>query len=89
MPPAAKIHGYCDPEFSLVQEVFAEHFEAGKELGGAIAVTLDGRSVVDLWGGYADPEARVGFGYVMNLTGSSILINERPAALIEALYECL
>jgi CubicO group peptidase (beta-lactamase class C family) len=39
--------------------------------------------------GFADPEARVGFGYVMNLTGSSILINERPAALISALYECL
>jgi CubicO group peptidase (beta-lactamase class C family) len=39
--------------------------------------------------GFADPEARVGFGYVMNLTGSSILINERPAALLTALYECL
>ena len=39
--------------------------------------------------GFADPEARIGFGYVMNLTGSSILINERPAALIDALYESL
>lgn len=56
MPPATKIHGYCDPEFSLVKEVFAEHFEAGKELGAGVAVTLDGRSVVDLWGGYADSE---------------------------------
>ena len=39
--------------------------------------------------GFADPEARIGFGYVMNLTGSSILINERPTALITALYESL
>jgi CubicO group peptidase (beta-lactamase class C family) len=39
--------------------------------------------------GFADPEARVGFGYVMNLTGSSILINERSAALVTALYESL
>jgi CubicO group peptidase (beta-lactamase class C family) len=39
--------------------------------------------------GFADPEAGVGFGYVMNLIGSSILINERPTALITALYDCL
>jgi CubicO group peptidase (beta-lactamase class C family) len=39
--------------------------------------------------GFADPEARIGFGYVMNLTGSSILINERPTALVTALYESL
>jgi len=31
----------------------------------------------------------VRFGYVMNLTGSSILINERPAALVTALYGSL
>lgn len=39
--------------------------------------------------GFADPEARIGFGCVRNLTGSSILINERPAALITALYDSL
>jgi CubicO group peptidase (beta-lactamase class C family) len=39
--------------------------------------------------GFADPEARVGFGYVMNLSGSAILIDERPAALIDALYVSL
>ena len=39
--------------------------------------------------GFADPEAGIGFGYAMNLTGSSILINERPTALIKALYESL
>jgi CubicO group peptidase (beta-lactamase class C family) len=56
MPPGTKIHGNCDPEFSLLKEAFAEHFETGKELGAGVAVTLGGRSVVDLWGGYADPE---------------------------------
>lgn len=39
--------------------------------------------------GFADPEANVGFGYVMNLSGSTIRIDERPAALVEALYESL
>jgi CubicO group peptidase (beta-lactamase class C family) len=39
--------------------------------------------------GFADPEARVGFGYVMNLTAADILINERPALLNDALFESL
>ena len=39
--------------------------------------------------GFADPEARIGFGYVMNLSGPPILINERPSALVAALYDCL
>ena len=36
--------------------------------------------------GFADPEARVGFGYVTNRMGSSVAIDERPAALLEAFY---
>lgn len=39
--------------------------------------------------GYADPEARVGFGYVMNHMGFSLIVDPRPAALIDALYESL
>ena len=36
--------------------------------------------------GFADPEARVGFGYVTNRMGSGIAIDERPQALIDAFY---
>ena len=39
--------------------------------------------------GFADPDARVGFGYVMNRAGAGILIDERPRRLIEALYACI
>jgi CubicO group peptidase (beta-lactamase class C family) len=39
--------------------------------------------------GFADPVARVGFGYVMNRMGTSILIDPRAARLIESLYACL
>jgi CubicO group peptidase (beta-lactamase class C family) len=39
--------------------------------------------------GFADPETGVGFGYVMNKCGASILIDERPAALMNALYKAL
>ena len=36
--------------------------------------------------GFADPDARIGFGYAMNQMGPSILLDVRPLALIDALY---
>jgi CubicO group peptidase (beta-lactamase class C family) len=38
---------------------------------------------------FADPDARVGFAYVMNRAGPDILVGPRPRVLIDALYECL
>jgi len=38
--------------------------------------------------GFADPTARIGFGYVTNRMGRSIEVDERPQALIDALYAC-
>jgi CubicO group peptidase (beta-lactamase class C family) len=38
--------------------------------------------------GFADPNARVGFGYVTNRMSSSVSIDERPQALIDAFYGC-
>lgn len=48
------IDGTCDGRFERVREAFAENFEKHGEVGAAVAVTVDGRTVVDLWGGYAD-----------------------------------
>jgi CubicO group peptidase (beta-lactamase class C family) len=36
--------------------------------------------------GFADPQARIGFGYVTNRMGSDVTIDRRAAALIDALY---
>jgi CubicO group peptidase (beta-lactamase class C family) len=49
-----KVEGSCDPRFSRVKEVFADSFAHGIEVGAAVAATLDGKPVIDLWGGYAD-----------------------------------
>ncbi len=49
-----KIEGTCDPKFSRVKDAFAENFELRGEVGASAAVTLDGKSVVDLWAGHAD-----------------------------------
>ena len=39
--------------------------------------------------GFADPDAHIGFGYVMNRAGAGILIDERPRRLIEAVYSSI
>jgi CubicO group peptidase (beta-lactamase class C family) len=48
------IHGTCDQRFERVRAAFAENFEKRGDLGAAVAVTVDGHPVIDLWGGFAD-----------------------------------
>ena len=55
----AAVHGYCDSRFSMMREVLRANLTAGEDLGASVAVTLDGASVVDLWGGWADPAQTV------------------------------
>jgi CubicO group peptidase (beta-lactamase class C family) len=49
-----KIEGEVDKRFENVRKAFAENFETRGELGAAVAMVIDGRPVVDLWGGYFD-----------------------------------
>src|SRR5262249_50263716 len=51
---STQIHGECDPRFNAVREAFADGFRSRNEVGAAVAITLDGTSVVDLWARYAD-----------------------------------
>ncbi|MDB5459395.1 MAG: beta-lactamase family protein [Caulobacteraceae bacterium] len=51
------IQGLCDPDFERVKEAFEANFTQRGEVGAAVCVYADGRPVVDLWGGMADPEA--------------------------------
>ncbi|WP_153504117.1 serine hydrolase domain-containing protein [Cumulibacter manganitolerans] len=48
------VHGESDARFAAVREALAERLDSGEELGASIAVDLDGRPVVDIWGGWAD-----------------------------------
>jgi len=50
----AIVTGQCDPAFQGVRDALAEVLASGFEVGAALAVYVDGRRVVDLWGGYAD-----------------------------------
>jgi CubicO group peptidase (beta-lactamase class C family) len=49
-----QVHGHCDARFAAVREAFEDNFRQRGELGAAVAVTVDGTTVVDLWGGWAD-----------------------------------
>jgi CubicO group peptidase (beta-lactamase class C family) len=53
----ATIHGYCDARFGPVRAAFAESFAARGELGAGVCAYVEGRLVVDLWGGFADAAA--------------------------------
>src|SRR6516225_9488148 len=52
MAGECKIEGEVDKRFENVRKAFAENFEKRGELGAAVAILIDGRPVVDLWGGY-------------------------------------
>lgn len=49
------IAGDCDQRFALVREEFERNFAERGEVGGSVCITVDGETVVDLWGGVADP----------------------------------
>ncbi|MET9908119.1 serine hydrolase domain-containing protein [Streptomyces sp. NPDC006476] len=48
--------GYCDERFAAVRTAFEENFRERGELGAAVAVSVGGEVVVDLWGGWADAD---------------------------------
>ncbi|MGE5134107.1 MAG: serine hydrolase domain-containing protein [Gemmatimonadota bacterium] len=50
-----QLHGTCAPGFEPVRAAFAENLARRGELGAAVAVVAQGRPVVDLWAGWADP----------------------------------
>ena len=49
----AQVGGECAQRFARVRETFERSFETG-EVGAAVAVTLRGELLVDLWGGWRD-----------------------------------
>lgn len=44
-------HGHVDARFDKVADALAEELSSGAEVGAAIAVDIDGESVLDIWGG--------------------------------------
>ena len=52
----AEISGFCDDRFAQMRTLLSDSIDSGNDLGASVAVTIDGATVVDIWGGWADPE---------------------------------
>ena len=51
---AVAIDGTCDSRLRRVRDGFTENFAQQGEVGATVAVTVDGKPMVDLWAGHAD-----------------------------------
>lgn len=54
---AGTAQGFVDEGFEPVRRAFEENLASRGEIGAAVCVYLDGRPVVDLWGGLADTKS--------------------------------
>jgi len=52
----AQINGQCRTQFDELQSILSASFDSGGDLGASVAVLHKGEFVVDIWGGYCDPE---------------------------------
>ena len=48
------VSGYCEDNFHEARNIFEKSISSGFELGGSIAVEVQGKKIIDLWGGYLD-----------------------------------
>ena len=53
-----RVEGRCASGFESVLEVFVENFRARDEVGASACITLEGDTVLDVWGGLAEPRSR-------------------------------
>ena len=50
----AEIHGKADDRFGQLAELLSASIDNGDDIGASISVTIEGETVVDLWGGWSD-----------------------------------
>jgi len=48
------VNGYCDEKFVEAKKIFEESINSGFELGCAITLEVEGKVILDLWGGHAN-----------------------------------
>jgi len=55
---AVEIGGHVEPGFEGVRDAFARNFSEHADVGAGVSVHVEGRKVVDLWGGIADTTSK-------------------------------
>jgi CubicO group peptidase (beta-lactamase class C family) len=61
-PGEVEVDGTVEPGFEGVREAFAANFTEHGEVGAGFSLVVDGRTVVDLWGGVADNTTGAPYG---------------------------
>jgi CubicO group peptidase (beta-lactamase class C family) len=51
------VQGFAREQYAPVRAAFANNLASGVDVGAALCVTVEGETVVDVWGGYADSAA--------------------------------
>ena len=49
------VQGLTQDRYAVVREAFQANLESGEDIGASFCATVEGETVVDLWGGWADP----------------------------------
>ena len=78
------VNGHCDSRFDKVAEALADELSTGNEVGAAIAVDIDGESVLDIWGGHADAARTVPWGKdtIVNVWSSTKTVTSLAALML-------
>ncbi|MGI9598160.1 MAG: serine hydrolase domain-containing protein [Acidimicrobiales bacterium] len=50
----AEIQGSAESRFERLSELLSASIDSGEDVGASVSVTVEGETVVDLWGGWAD-----------------------------------
>jgi CubicO group peptidase (beta-lactamase class C family) len=53
---SSAVHGICDEKFSVIRAEFEKNFTERGEVGASVCLSVDGQTLVDLWGGTADKD---------------------------------
>lgn len=48
------VNGFSNDRFAAAREIFESNLSSGADIGASFCATIDGETVVDLWGGFAD-----------------------------------
>ena len=50
------VDGFCEPEFSKLEDIFVKSIQSGFDDGAGFALEVEGKEVLNLWGGFSDRE---------------------------------
>jgi CubicO group peptidase (beta-lactamase class C family) len=78
------VNGHAEARFDKVAEALGEELASGNEVGAAIAIDVDGESVLDIWGGYTDAAKTVPWGEdtIVNVWSSTKTVTSMSALML-------